>query len=708
MSIISDLHNISNDKALSFNERLDRLLETGTTLLKLETGIVSSIRGDTYHVLSVHTPDAAITPGMRFPLADTYCADVVNSKTMVCYHNIESAPGASHPCFEKYSLKSYMASPIIVGGEFFGTVNFSSLVPKTKAFSSIEMDYLMLLATWIGSEYERHQAMETLKTQKQVLEERNMLLNQITALAGVGTWELNVITGTLQWSDTLKRMFDIDESRPITPRYVTSRIIDEKYRAKYVERFKNLLAGGENFSAEFQVETETGVRKWMNSCARPIMEDDKCIKIIGATVDVTRQYDDKAKLQQKTEIAESALKARSEFLATMSHEIRTPIHGVQGMLEALMTTPLNSRQLEFTNVAVKSAESLLNIVNDILDFSKIDSGNMPFDDEPTDIAIAITEQIPMFTRLAEKKRIALNADVSVLKGQLFSVDKLRLSQIIINLINNAIKFTEQGGVNVSATHKTISGCQSEVTIKVSDTGVGISEQQQKNIFSPFMQAEGSTQRRFGGTGLGLTIVKQIVDHYNGSVEVSSKKGKGATFEVRLVLDNLSTALDASNLHLSTLGSASNAIIADVPQTLKKHKVLIVEDNEINQLVIREQLRDIGLSADLAENGEEAVKFVQDAYETGDIYSIVLMDCHMPVMDGLEATKQIRLLEGDTKRVPIVAVTANVLADDKEKCLNSGMDDFISKPVGTDSLKKCIYRHINTAFSDRENGLKAPA
>ena len=149
-------------------------------------------------------------------------------------------------------------------------------------------------------------------------------------------------------------------------------------------------------------------------------------------------------------------------------------------------------------------------------------------------------------------------------------------------------------------------------------------------------------------------------------------------------------------------------LADIPQTFENHKVLIVEDNEINQLVIREQLRDIGLSADLAENGEEAVKFEQDAYETGDIYSIILMDCHMPVMDGLEATKQIRLLEGDTKRVPMVAVTANVLADDKEKCLNSGMDDFISKPVGTDSLKKCTFRHINIAFSDRENGLKAPA
>lgn len=708
MSIISDLHNISNDKALSFDERLDRLLETGTTLLNLETGIVSSIRGDSYQVLSVHTPDAAITPGMRFPLADTYCADVVNSKTMVCYHNIDCAPGASHPCFEKYSLKSYMASPIIVSGEFFGTVNFSSLAPKPKAFSSVEIDYLMLLATWIGNELERNQAIETLNTQKQVLEERNMLLNQITALAGVGTWELNAVTGTLQWSDTLKRMFNVDESRQITPRYVTSLITDEQYRAQYVERFKNLLAGGENFSAEFQVETETGVRKWINSCARPIMENGKCIKIIGATVDVTRQYDDKAELQKKTEIAESALEARSEFLATMSHEIRTPIHGVQGMLEALMTTPLNSRQLEFTNVASKSAESLLNIVNDILDFSKIDSGNMPFDNEPTDIAAVISEQMLMFTRLADRKNIALNANVSLLKNQLFSVDRLRLSQIIINLINNAIKFTEQGGVSVSATQKPLNGCRSEVIIKVSDTGVGISEQQQQYIFSPFMQAEGSTQRRFGGTGLGLTIVKQIVEHYNGTIEVNSKKEEGATFVVRLKLDNLSTTLDASNSQLSKLGSVSNAIIADIPQTFENHKVLIVEDNEINQLVIREQLRDIGLSADLAENGEEAVKFVQDAYETGDIYSIILMDCHMPVMDGLEATKQIRLLEGDTKRVPIVAVTANVLADDKEKCLNSGMDDFISKPVGCDSLKKCIFRHINSPFSSNENGLKAPA
>ena len=195
MSIIKDLQTISNDKALPFDKKLESLLSIGTEILGLETGIVSNVQGDSYRVLSVVTPDNDISLEATFALPDTYCADVVKNDAVVAYHNINTSPGASHPCFEKYTLKSYLASPVRVHGEFFGTVNFSSLKPREAPFTPLEMDYLLLVASWIGNELERQQAINNLNAQKAILEERNSLLHQVTNLAGVGTWELSI--GTL-------------------------------------------------------------------------------------------------------------------------------------------------------------------------------------------------------------------------------------------------------------------------------------------------------------------------------------------------------------------------------------------------------------------------------------------------------------------------------------------------------------------------------
>lgn len=432
------------------------------------------------------------------------------------------------------------------------------------------------------------------------------------------------------------------------------------------------------------------------------MKGGRCVKVIGATLDVTQMHIDKAELQHKTNMAESALKARSEFLANMSHEIRTPIHGVQGMLEALLGSSLNSKQHELASIAMQSADALLGIVNDILDFSKIDSGNISFEEAPTNLAEVIEEQVPMFSRLAKEKGLELIISTTALNSKTFIADKLRIGQILINLLNNAIKFTKEGKITVDTKCTRFGKGRYRVKLIVTDSGIGISEQQQKIIFSPFMQAESSMQRRYGGTGLGLTIVKQIVEHYGGKIEVSSNIGIGARFTVTLTLD------DANAGAIAEKACGHDYSYTPTRQELSTLKALVVEDNEINQLVIKEQLREVGLPSEVAVNGVEAVDKVKRSLAEKTPYAVIFMDCHMPVMGGLEATQKIRALGEQTKDVPIIALTANVLTGDKEKCLKSGMNDFISKPVGVSRLKECVFRHLSKQLQGRVTVLKDPA
>ena len=702
MSIIKELQTISNDHTMSLDEKLDNLLSIGTKILELETGIVSNVRGDRYSVMCAVTPDNSIPVNSEFALLDTYCADVVNAQSHIAYHDINCEPGASHPCFAKYTLKSYIAAPVTVSGEFFGTVNFSSLAPRPKPFTTIEVDYLLLLASWIGNELERQQVMENINAQKAILAERNSLLNQVTNLAGVGTWELNLETQALSWSGALKRMLHMHGEKILKPEDVANLITDENQRKEYVARFAHMIKTGKDFAYELEVRTDAGEPRWLESRAHPIMENGRCTKVIGATIDITQIHLDKAVLQQKSDLAENALKTRSEFLDKISHEIRTPIHGVLGMLEALMGTSLSNKQLELASIASKSADSLLKIVNDILDFSKIDSGDIPFEEAPTDLALTIEEQIPMFSRLAKQKGLELIANTEDLKGKIFTADKLRLGQILLNLLNNAIKFTKEGKVTVDNSCIRYGKGRFRVKIVVTDTGIGISEQQQKVIFSPFMQAENSAQSRYGGTGLGLSLVSKIADHYQGNVEVSSHIGVGARFTVTLMLDDATTGAKIEKAY------ASKNLYIPTRQELSGLKVLIVEDNEINQLVIKEQLKEVGLPSDLAVNGEEGVEKVKRAFAEKSPYAIIFMDCHMPVMDGLEATRQIRELGEHAQHIPIIALTANVLTGDKEKCLKSGMNDFISKPVGVSRLKECVFRHLSSQMQSNVSALKDPA
>lgn len=680
MSVVQELREISADLTLTFEERLARLLDMGCRLLGAELGILSHIENDRYTVVKAVSQSDEIADGAVFPLGETYCADTIGSDDIVAYHNIDAHPGTLHPCYDKFPLKSYIAVAVSVNLSNYGTLSFSSTQPRPDPYSDIEYDYLVLLAEWLGTEVSRKLAMETLLNNQQQLSEQNVLFRQVNELTGVGTWQVSIATGEVIWSASLKKIFGLDASATITIDTVLSFIKDPDIRAYYHRTFIEKAQKGEDWTFEFEAATTDGERRWVETRSHPLMEKGCCKRVIGATQEVTERVETNLKLKKESEVAAEALAARSMFLANMSHEIRTPIHGVQGMLEALGNTALSSKQLEFCDIAKQSAETLLNIVNDVLDFSKIDAGHMRYVSRPLNMSHLINKQIAMFRQMMDAKGLKLELDLDSTTDVMLLGDSMRISQIMLNLISNAIKFTQKGTISIATRLLPQRGGDYLVRIRVSDTGIGIAQRRQHAIFRPFEQGDEAITRHFGGTGLGLSIVAQIAEHYNGGVKVESELGQGTCFSVTLQL----TAAD----------KASPQPIPDRRRTartdsLASLSVLVIEDNEINRVVIREQLNTLGINADFAENGELGVNALRASVAKGAHYDIVLMDCQMPVMDGYEATRAIRQLGLAEDVLPIIALTANAMADEREKCLKAGMNDYLTKPLSVERLTACL-------------------
>lgn len=384
-------------------------------------------------------------------------------------------------------------------------------------------------------------------------------------------------------------------------------------------------------------------------------------------------------LKQALIRSEQAVKAKSEFFAMMSHEIRTPMNGVLGMAELLAATPLNMEQDEFVETIRSCGQSLISLIDGILDLSRIESGKLRLEESVFDLSELLYSIITLFSPKAVKQGIKLELKGAQGKHFIYG-DITRLRQIISNLVSNALKFTEQGSVVVVLQLNPISP-ESElqhlfqVTLRVEDTGIGLTDEQQSRLFKPFEQADSSTTRRFGGSGLGLAISHQLIQMMGGSISVVSESGKGSCFTISWPM----RAALAVEQPLSTLPV--------LPEHIKLQHVLLVEDNKTNQRLSLKILEKLGLKAQLAENGAEAVAFVQQ-YQP----EIVLMDIQMPVMDGLEATRQIRLLP--LLQPVIIALTANAMLQDREECQNAGMDGFLSKPFSTQDLVTVLSQHAN--------------
>lgn len=704
---LRSLYEISSSQEMDFTGKLRAILEMGCRHFGLETGILASLVGVDLTVIESYqrgdeTPIEASTP-----LQQSYAREAIEAREVVAIHHAGQSEWADHPCYRANKIEAYLGVPVLLGGDVYGILSFSSLHPRTTAFSDADRELLRLMDQWIGGEIQRQQYTEQLQIFTQEIARKNRVLSE----------------------------------------------------------------------------------------AR-----DQAIQ---------------------------ASRLKSEFLANMSHEIRTPMNAVLGMIELLRDTPLTDQQREYINIVHDSAELLLALINDILDFSKIEAGRLELESIPFDLANLVETSAELLASRAEEKKLPLVVWVDPRLPELLIGDPTRLRQVLVNLIGNAVKFTDTGQVVVRAEAGERSGDTLRVRFEVRDTGIGITPEERSRLFNPFTQASGNTTRKYGGTGLGLAIARHLVELMDGRIGVDSAENQGSLFwfevpllgasaaqpvslpdlsAVRiLVLSSHATTretvgayLESCSAVVETIGEAAG-FLARLIEAHKAHKpfrvavidggfsdldpltlageirsdrrlrklslillvgfddralgqralsagfaacltrpirraqllstveslssgqapvatdlagqsptwpvketqavfahstseqpvVLLAEDNPANQKLAALQLEKLGYAVDVVSTGRQAIEALLERPER---YGLLLIDCHMPEMDGFTAARTIRQLEaGGEQRFPIVAMTADALEGDREACLAAGMDDYISKPVRLEDLARTVSR-----------------
>lgn len=654
------------------------------------------------------------------------------------------------------------------------------------------------------------------------LERQQELMLSMSQQGSIGAWEVDLINEKIYWSDMTKVIHEVDPEFEPNLETAINFYKEGTSRDTISQAVENAINNGVPWNVELQIVTAKGKEVWVSATGQVEKKEGHPVRLFGSFQDIDARKKAEIELTKAKEEAESAAKAKSEFLASMSHEIRTPMNGVLGMMELLNRTELNEQQRRFLLSSNESAKSLLVLINDILDFSKVDAGKLDLESIDFNLLEMLNLFALSFVHKCEEKGVELILDSTQLNYRKIKGDPARIRQVLTNLVGNAIKFTDTGEIKITISIKK-SGEQLRLYGAVQDSGIGISEDKQRHLFDSFTQVDASTTRKYGGTGLGLSIVKKLCELMDGDVTVESKLGLGSLFEFDIAIDepeqieylpsldlsnqtllvldpsdtlckvtarkleqwggivktasdietgvnllehqtfdlviastnwpNVSDTVavrritnlfpdnqacllikplvnplsdkeeytnDLSNFRISvhekpltasvlynglgSLGCHGYSISeasesANQRESLNQHnasdyRLLLVEDNHINQQVAMSLLEDLNLTCDVVENGAEAVKQLSKATDDAG-YHLILMDCQMPIMDGYEATRSIR--RGDAgstyQDIPIIAMTANAMKGDKEKCLMAGMNDYLSKPIDPIQMETTINKWL---------------
>jgi len=544
----------------------------------------------------------------------------------------------------------------------------------------------------------RKQAELSLEQAQIKLQRSERLLEDGEALAAIGGWEYQVDNGKMFWT---KGLFQLHEFEP-APNFdhigQSMLCYLQEDRETILQAFQACIHEGKAYDLSFPFLTQHQHKKWIRTRTAPVLEQGKVVKVVGIVMDITDQRQTENALQAAlTEAREFAAKAeaanvaKSRFLATMSHEIRTPLNGVLGMAQLLLAGPTNEAQTtDAARTILHSGQLLLTLLNDILDLSKVEAGKLELEDGFVEMTEILHETEALFAENANAKKLALGTRWTGPAHQRYRGDPHRLRQMLGNLVSNAIKFTARGEVRIEVAEIERKEQSALLEFSVSDTGIGIPPDKQALLFQPFSQVDDSTTRQYGGTGLGLSIVRSLARLMGGEVGIDSSGGQGSRFWFRVRLKCLAEGSDSrATLHNGT------SLPMNIRRVNLTGRVLVVEDNRANQVVIQALLKKMGIKTLTAENGQLAIERIM---AEADQINAILMDIHMPVLDGYTATTRIRAWEAAQQRtpLPIIALTADAFPEDRTRCLESGMDDYLSKPVHADALAAALAQWLPTA------------
>lgn len=526
-----------------------------------------------------------------------------------------------------------------------------------------------------------HESIKLRKDTELALKVNANRLLEAQKLAKIGSWEINLSNNETYFSDEFFTIFEVENQAIASVDFFKSCFTDAEDLALYEDNLEHVKNTNAEVQFQHSITSKKGTLKHISVFIKCLNdENSKPCKILGTIQDISEQKRTEAELIKAKELAEKAVVIKEQFLTNMSHEIRTPMNGIIGFARILESTNLDNDQKQSVEAIKKASHNLMFIINDILDFSKIEANKMTFETVNFSLSKTVNSVIELLYPNAKEKKIKLLYDIDPDINDNLIGDPTKLSQILVNLVGNALKFTEKGYVEVVVTEMLETETDSLIKFSVIDTGIGIPKDKIDSIFESFNQASNETTRKYGGTGLGLTITRKLVELQGGKITVESVVSKGSEF---------SFSLDYKKAQKGTANNTKLKNVAIAPDFLKDIKILLVEDNELNQLLAVKVFGKWDKQIDIADNGKIAIEKI-----TNTDYDIILMDIQMPEMDGNELTNHIRTKMGEKSTVPIIALTAHATLEEEKRCLQNGMNDYLSKPYDFNVLLEKLYQNLN--------------